>query len=159
MDASIVREINPRESTEELTRVFKAAYRVEASLLGVDRFPPLARSPDDLVHCGNEFFGAREAGSLLGAVELAHPTTNAAPLVIASLAVAPEHFRCGIGSQLVGFVLSKYADRAFNVSTGLNNLPALGLYRAHGFVVIGDFSTPEGIDMIRLGRCCPVHDR
>ena len=143
-----IEEIDASQWGEKIDRVFKSAYRTEAELLGVESFPPLDRSKEDLVVCGNRFIGFLSANDLCGAVELEScDVSGNGQVTITSLAVAPTHFRKGIGRALSQYVLDN-TDGCIHVTTGAENKPAIQLYSALGFVLVRRFKTPNGIAMV-----------
>ena len=138
--------IDAEQWLDEIDRVFKSAYRIEAALLGVESFPPLERSKSDLGTCDNEFVGFFSAGELCGVLEVER---DAGVAVIASLAVAPDRFRQGIAKSLVRYALD-HNDARLLVTTGAMNVPAIKLYTALGFEAIRHFETTDGIAMVEL---------
>ncbi|MGE0624192.1 MAG: GNAT family N-acetyltransferase [Pseudomonadales bacterium] len=140
--------LDPTTWGDEIDRIFKSAYRLEADLLGVDLFPPLERNIEDLAVCGNAFFGCLRNDELCGVMEIETPERGNTR-VIASLAVAPSHFRLGIGKALVQHALSSFRTPIL-VSTGADNEPAIRLYQALGFRFTTRFTTPDGIAMVEL---------
>ena len=67
-----------------------------------------------------------------------------------SLVVHPDHFRRGRGEALLGFVMRTGSAKAFTVETGAANAPAIALYEKLGFVVVGTYRTPVGIEKVRM---------
>ncbi len=132
---------------ESIRRTLHAAYRVEASIMGVTDFPPLARSAGDVATAPSAFYGCWLDGELAGVVEVEPGPGDAT--TIASLAVTPERFGLGIGTRLVRHALGLGARRV-RASTGRDNAPALALYRKVGFVAAGSDVTPEGIHVVHL---------
>lgn len=129
-----------------------AAYRQEADLLGVDTFPPLEQSLEDLQMSPTRFLGAFVAGALVGA--LGHePVPDAPGVLIVSLVVSPEWQRRGVGQALLHAAIQTCSGASMTVSTGARNEPALRLYHGAGFdeqsrQVIGQ----PGIELVRLCR-------
>jgi len=123
-------------------------------LLGVTDFPPLNRSTKDLVQCGNRFLGAVSGADLWGVLELERPHQPCDPTTIAALGVAPEKFRCGIGSRLVNHAVDAARGASFRVTTGAKNLPAIALYEGCGFAVIDQISAVDGVELIELVYPC-----
>jgi GNAT superfamily N-acetyltransferase len=111
---------------DEIDRVLKSAYAVEAELLGVESFPPLNRDKKDILSCGNRFIGSISDNNLCGVVELEDPEFGVTETTIASMAVAPSHLRQGIGRALVRSVVEK-EEGSFRVTTGTLNQPAIEL--------------------------------
>ena len=138
-----------RQVAEEVHRVMQAAYRVEADLLGVRDFVPLHRTVEDLRRADSVFLGLFREGRLAAVAELEQPPD--APLNIAALVVLPSHFRRGLGTRLLRQVLEEHGKGPITVSTGVRNLPALGLYARLGFREQRRWSV-EGIPMVTLLR-------
>ena len=109
----------------------QAAYRVEAELIGFDGIPQLHESIHDLQSHQLHWMGSWEGDVLAGFV-----AWNASynDCEIDRLAVHPDFHRRGHGRALVRSLLT---HRRVAVSTGTNNLPALGLYESLGFHRIG----------------------
>ena len=69
---------------------------------------------------------------------------------IQSLVVDPKYFRQGIGRKLVQYVLDKYEVELITVETGVDNLPAISLYKSFGFKEIKQWDTDHGVRKIRF---------
>ncbi len=140
----------------ELVALQRAAYAVEAELIGSDAIPPLHDTAETLVAASLTWFGRRDGETLLGAVAI-----DAGPdlVDIDRLVVSPLAFRRGVGSALVRHVLALAGDRRVTVSTGSANTPARALYARLGFDVTG---TDEVLPSLwvtrfahRVGHDCP----
>ena len=110
--------------------VQRAAYAIEAELIGYPRLPPLHETLEGLQATPEELWLCEEGGELCGVVGLEQ---HADELVIARLFVAPAAFRRGIGSALVEHALARARGRRVRVGTGARNAPALALYARFGF--------------------------
>lgn len=124
----------------ELVRLQRAAYAVEAALIGDDRIPPLHEGPADLRAARLRWFVVREAAELVAAVGF---TEHDGEVDIDRLVVHPSQHRRGLGRRLVERVL-RDAERAV-VATGRDNAPARGLYAALGFDHRGDREVLDGL--------------
>lgn len=124
----------------ELVRLQRAAYAVEAALIGDDRIPPLHEGPADLRAARLRWFVVREAAGLVAAVGF---TEHDGEVDIDRLVVHPSQHRRGLGRRLVERVL-RDAERAV-VATGRDNAPARHLYASLGFEHRGDREVPEGL--------------
>ena len=124
----------------ELVRLQRAAYAVEAALIGDDRIPPLHEGPADLRAARLRWFVVREAAGLVAAVGFAE---HDGEVDIDRLVVHPSQHRRGLGRRLVERVL-RDAERAV-VATGRDNAPARGLYAALGFDHRGDREVLDGL--------------
>lgn len=125
----------------ELLAVQRAAYLVEAALIGSDRIPPLHDDLASLTSAGLTWFGCRDDLGLLGAVAI---TTAGGVVDIDRLVVVPRAFRQGVGTALVTHVLD-LACGPVTVSTGRANTPARALYERAGFVVTGESEVEPGL--------------
>jgi ribosomal protein S18 acetylase RimI-like enzyme len=118
--------------------------------MGFDGIPPLHETLDELRECGERFFGSFDAAGLAGVVswkKLADGTVD-----ICRLVVAPRAFRMGHATALLDAVdLAEPAER-FSVSTGTANIPALMLYRRHGFAPVGTREVAPGVTVTLLER-------
>jgi len=110
--------------------VQRAAYAVEAELIGYPDLPPLHETLEALQATAEELWLCQEDDAVVGVVGLEH---GAEEMVIARLFVAPASFRRGIGSALVAHALSRARGRRVRVGTGARNAPALALYERFGF--------------------------
>ena len=120
----------------------RAAYAVEAALLGDDRIPPLHESLQALRSSPLSWLGAFEGDALVGAAAVAETTGE---LDVHRLVVAPSHHRRGIGRLLVSEVLRRAGDRPVLVATGRDNVPARRLYERTGFVPDGEDEVLPGL--------------
>jgi ribosomal protein S18 acetylase RimI-like enzyme len=177
-----IREMEPGADgtiAGQLFRVQRAAYAVEAALIGDDRIPALRESLDDLRAAPLHWLGAFTAGDapplapvpeppdaastrpcepagpqdpagrLVGAVAW---TEDATTLDIDRLVVDPAAHRRGVGRALVGAVLTRSGGRRVLVATGRANRPARALYESFGFIVLGDAEPVPGLWITRYER-------
>jgi ribosomal protein S18 acetylase RimI-like enzyme len=110
--------------------VQRAAYAIEAELIGYPDLPPLHETLAALQATAEELWLCQEGDAVVGVVGLEH---DAEEMVIARLFVAPASFRRGVGSALVAHALSLARGRRVRVGTGARNAPALALYERFGF--------------------------
>jgi ribosomal protein S18 acetylase RimI-like enzyme len=110
--------------------VQRAAYAIEAELIGYPDLPPLHETLAALQATEEELWLCEEGEDLVGVVGLEHAEDE---MVIARLFVAPACFRRGVGSALVAHALGQAAGRRVRVGTGARNAPALALYERFGF--------------------------
>jgi len=119
-----------------LLAIQRAAYGVEASLIGDHRIPPLHEDVEELRAAFLRWLGAFDDGDrLIGAVAWVE---DADELDINRLVVDPVAHRRGTGRELVQAVLSWAGSRRTTVSTGRRNLPARTLYQRLGFEQLED---------------------
>jgi ribosomal protein S18 acetylase RimI-like enzyme len=118
----------------QIHAILVLAHAQEAALLGPGPGGTAPRSARDLRTDGGYHLGAFDGDALVGALSLA-PDDEPSQIAIASLVVHPAHQRRGIARSLVGEALRRTAGTALAVTATAANLPALALYRSHGFVV------------------------
>lgn len=116
----------------QLLEVQRAAYLVEAELIGSFDIPPLHEDMETLQQTGETFYGYWVEEVLAGAISYKRTSSI---LDIHRLVVHPAYFRRGIGKNLVQFV-EQVEDgiETIIVSTGAKNVPAKRLYTQLGFV-------------------------
>ncbi len=129
--------------------VFQLSYKVEASLVGVEDFPPLRRSASDIQSSSSQFLGQWTGVNLVAVVEYAHGGED---LSIDSLVVHPQYFRRGLASQLLQSLLAKVQWQIAYVETAAANNPALVLYQKFEFSESKRWKTADGIDKVQLMR-------
>jgi ribosomal protein S18 acetylase RimI-like enzyme len=132
--------------------VYQLSYKVEASLVGVEDFPPLRRSASDIQTSSSQFLGQRIGADLAAVVEY---TRDGEALSIDSLVVHPEYFRRGLASELLQLLFAKVQWRTACVETATANNPAIVLYQKFGFSESKRWKTADGIDKIELKRINP----
>lgn len=131
----------------QIHSVFQHAYKVEADLIGVVDFPPLARTAENIKNAHTEFYGFTEETCLAAVIEIKN---DGKCLDIHSLVVAPEFFRKGIADKLIGYVLQSSHYLEAIVETAVLNKPAINLYQKHGFVEFKRFTPSHGIEKLAL---------
>jgi GNAT superfamily N-acetyltransferase len=108
-----------------IVEVQRAAYAVEAQLIGFDRIPPLLEAPGDVARLDLVLLGFIEGGILHGLVGF---DCVGDVVDVDRLAVRPPAFRQGIGRALLEDLHRRHQDAArFEVSTAVANVPALPL--------------------------------
>jgi ribosomal protein S18 acetylase RimI-like enzyme len=125
------------------------AYTQEAELIGVQDFPPLAVTPEDLMSSQNQFLGAFQESVLQGVLSLEESPTPSRTM-ISSLVVLPSAQRRGVGRVLVREALASNGTRPLWVQTALRNEPALALYRNEGFTMHGSVVLAPGLELVQL---------
>ena len=134
---------------DKIRSVFQVSYAVEAEILKAVDFPPLKRNLESFLSSSNTFYGYLKNEELAAVAEIDH--TNKA-IHIQSLVVDPAFFRQGIASKLVEFVLNSYDSKLFTVETGLENKPAIALYKKFNFKEVKQWDTDHGVRKIRFER-------
>lgn len=135
------------EIANQIYRVFQNSYKVEAKLIGTENFPPLARTAKEIENASTSFFGYYEEDVLAAVVEIA---CDAKHLEIHSLTVDPAFFRKGIADKLMDYTLKSFDFSEAIVETALVNIPAIRLYKKHGFVVFKQWTPSHGIEKVAL---------
>lgn len=128
----------------------QAAYTVESQLIGYPDLPPLRETETDLQHSGEQFLTYGEEGQLAGAVSYLRLGDM---LDICRLVVSPAYFRRGIAGKLLEAVeRSEPGIRQITVSTAEKNLPAVTLYKKHGYRVARRTVLADGLVLVELRK-------
>ena len=144
-------KINNKENkiAEEIRAIFQVSYTVEAEMLKAVDFPPLKRTVSQFLNSDSEFYAYYLIKNIAGVIEI----ENHEDLThIQSLVVYPKYFRNGIGSKLVQFILDTYKSRIFTVETGIDNHPAIKLYKSFGVQEQEQWDTDHGIRKVRFEK-------
>ena len=144
-------KINNKENkiAEEIRAIFQASYTVEAKMLKAVDFPPLQRTVSQFLKSDSEFYAYYLIENIAGVIEI----ENDEDLThIQSLVVYPKYFRNGIGSKLVRFILDNYEAKIFTVETGIDNHPAIKLYKSFGFQEQKQWDTNHGVRKVRFEK-------
>ncbi|MET9571042.1 GNAT family N-acetyltransferase [Streptomyces virginiae] len=156
-------QIRPLDLADDATaravhRIGRAAYAVEAEIIGFDGIPALRESlpemrAQDLRWVGAVCEGGELAGFLAWEEVPDGGTGTGAGIGIDRLCVAPAFFRRGVASLLLRHALAElFPGRSVNVTTGAANAPAVRLYEGLGFVRGADFSPAPGLTMASFSR-------
>lgn len=138
------------EVAGKIKQLHDAAYAVESSLLGLERFPPLNRTLESYAHAASTFFGYMRNGDVVGSIEV--EIRGPAECEIASLVVDPQFARQGIATKLMLCVLEMAGTRRVTVATAKDNYPATSLYEGLGFRQVDRWMTQDGLDIVQLAR-------
>ena len=147
----MITKINNKENkiAEEIRAIFQVSYTVEAKMLKAVDFPPLKRTVSQFLNSDSEFYAYYLIKNIAGVIEI----ENHEDLThIQSLVVYPKYFRSGIGSKLVQFILDNYKSKIFTVETGIDNHPAIKLYKSFGFQEQEQWDTNHGIRKVRFEK-------
>lgn len=127
-------DLNDLAQLEELWQLQKAAYLIEANLIGFYDIPPLKDTLNSLQNCNEIFYGYFIDNTLTGAISYKFLGEL---LDIHRMVVSPAHFRQGIAGKLLNFLLDEQVTtwniKKVIVSTGAKNEPAKQLYQRFGF--------------------------
>ena len=147
----MIRKINNKELSiaESLYDIFQASYAVEAELLQAVDFPPLQRTVLEFISSKSDFYAYYYDNNIAGIIEV---KSDEDLMHIQSLVVYPSYFRKGIATKLVQYVIDTYDTKVFTVETGVDNYPAIKLYKNFAFQEQSQWDTDHGIRKIRLKR-------
>ncbi len=149
---SMIQKLNNSQPAiaKEIRNVFQASYAVEAEILKAEDFPPLKRPLEKYIDIDTEFYGYLLNDEIVAVAELRFHLDF---IHIQSLVVHPDHFRKGIASQMMNFILDSFADcPRFMVETGVDNKPASDLYKKFGFHEVHQWDTDHGVRKIRFEK-------
>lgn len=127
----------------------RAAYAVEAELIGDDRIPALHEDVAGLRAAPLQWLAASTRDVLVGAVAWAE---RGGEVDVDRLVVAPGAHRRGVGSALVRAVLARAGGRRTTVATGRDNVPAGALYQRLGFTRVDDVEVLPGLWVTRYAH-------
>jgi ribosomal protein S18 acetylase RimI-like enzyme len=147
----LIEKINHKDiaSAQQMYLLFQASYKVEAALLKAENFPPLNRTVADFMKSDTEFYALLKNDRYAVIAEI---TIEDDCTAIDSLVVHPNYFRQGLGMQLMLFIISEMDSDIFVIETGLDNKPAISLYKKLGFREVSKWDTPFGIRKIKLKK-------
>jgi ribosomal protein S18 acetylase RimI-like enzyme len=131
----------------QIFTIFQNSYKVEAQLIGVDNFPPLLRSLEDIKVSKTQFYGFTEDNSLAAIIEVVVKDSR---IDINSLTVDPEFFRKGIADKLMAYILKELNCLQAIVETAVVNTPAINLYKKHGFAEFKRWTPSHGIEKLAM---------
>ena len=144
-------KINNKENkiAKEIRAIFQVSYTVEAKMLKAVDFPPLKRKVSQFLKSDSEFYAYYLIENIAGVIE---SKNNKDLTHIQSLVVYPKYFRNGIGRKLVQFILDNYKAKTFTVETGIDNHPAIKLYKSFGFQEQKQWDTNHGVRKVRFEK-------
>jgi ribosomal protein S18 acetylase RimI-like enzyme len=132
---------------QQIRVVFQVSYAVEAVLLKAIDFPPLKRTIHEFINSDTDFYGYWKDEKLAGVIEI---RSQKKLVHIQSLVIHPDNFRQGIASQLLQFTFDHYHTEIFMVETGVDNEPAIQLYKRFNFKEVKQWDTDHGIRKVRF---------
>jgi len=135
------------EISKKIRSVFQSSYKIEAELLNAVDFPPLKRTLENFINSSTAFFGYIKNKELAGVIEI---NSTADFTSINSLVVDPAFFRQGVAQKLMEFAFNTFDSNLFLVETGLENGPAIALYKKFGFKEVKQWDTDHGVRKIKM---------
>jgi ribosomal protein S18 acetylase RimI-like enzyme len=135
------------EVAKQIFSIFQNSYKVEAQLIDTLDFPPLSRSAENIENSKTLFYGYTENKCLAAIIEV---SIKGMCLEIDSLTVDPSCFRKGIADKLIRYVLGTFELTKATVETAVSNLPAIKLYKKHGFVEFKRWTPSHGIQKLAM---------
>jgi ribosomal protein S18 acetylase RimI-like enzyme len=135
---------------ERVLEIQRAAYAVEAGMVGYDAIPPLHETLAELQAQPLIFLGVSCDHVLAGVLGYRREGDT---VDIDRLAVDPAFFRRGLATKLLRelFVRERAATR-ITVSTGFGNQPAIDLYERFEFHQVGVAEPLPGVRIVLLER-------
>ena len=133
-----------------MVEIQRAAYAIEATIIGDDVIPPLHETLAELQAAPLTFLGASCDHVLAGVLGYRRDRDT---VDIDRLAVDPAFFRRGLATKLLRelFVRERDATR-FTASTGFGNQPAIDLYERFEFHRVGVAEPLPGVRIVLLER-------
>ncbi|MFS0782689.1 GNAT family N-acetyltransferase [Bacillus sp. 1P06AnD] len=133
---------------EELLSIQLPAYRVEAELIGCHDIPALKQTARTIQQSEDTYTAFFQEDKMAGFISYGQEDRK---LRICSLVVHPDYFRKGIGQKILCFFLENLAgEQCIIVSTGSRNIPALALYKKHGFKEVNQHPIGNGVYLTEL---------
>lgn len=144
-----LRAIDPTDipTADRIVEIQRAAYAVEAALIGFDGIPQLTETAEQVrQHEPMCWIGAFLDRTLVGLIAYEETDTE---VDIDRLAIDPGVARQGFGRLLVQSVPT---NKPAIVSTGAKNEPAVRLYSAEGFEPTDSIEISPGVMLARFRR-------
>ena len=133
-----------------VVEIQSAAYAVEADPVGYDTIPPLHETVAELQSQPLILLGVSCDRTLAGVLGYRRDGDTVG---IDRLAVDPVFFRRGLATKMLRELFAREREaRAFTVSTGLGNQPAVSLYQRFGFRIFGEVEPAPGARVVVLQR-------
>jgi len=127
--------------------IFQVSYAIEAKLLNTTDFPPLKRSSIDILNSDTDFYGLLDEKGFIGIIEIKRGNST---IHIQSLVVDPIFFRQGIAGKLPACVFETFNSNTYTVETGVDNLPAITLYKKFEFKEVKQWDTDHGVRKVEF---------
>ncbi|WP_416826798.1 GNAT family N-acetyltransferase [Ectobacillus polymachus] len=124
--------LETEKDAKEILRLQILSYQVEADIMKFTGIPRLYDTVEDIQSCPETFYGYFFDNRLVGCISF---VKQEHVLEICRMVVHPDHFKKGIATALLRFVLQMDRDvTTYVVHTGTANVPATSLYKKFGFV-------------------------
>lgn len=143
-------DLSNNHLAQAVYQIQKAAYQIEAELLGTAEIPPLQESFEGLQKVDETFIGFYQASRLLGVIsyKVADQIID-----IYRLFIHPDVLRQGVGRKLIDYVVSQNLEcRKMIVATGEKNYPAVKFYRSYGFETESKTILSENLTVIHFSK-------
>lgn len=131
----------------QIYTVFQRAYQIEADIIGVNNFPPLFRTQNDITKAKTVFYALKKQQHIAALAEI---TLDANRLDIHSFVVDPNYFRQGLATQLLNALLAFPNYTQAFVETAVKNIPAIKLYEKQGFEIVKQWTPDHGIEKVAM---------
>ncbi|CAM4274190.1 acetyltransferase [Bacillus manliponensis] len=125
------------------------AYKVEAKYIKTDAIPRLYDTVADIQNCDETFYGYWIQDDLAGFISFVHQDNMTD---IHRLVVSPNYFHQGIASLLLQHIFQLHPASNCIVQTGKKNIPAISLYKKHGFTQKQEFHVHNELVLIQLEK-------
>jgi ribosomal protein S18 acetylase RimI-like enzyme len=145
-------DLSDRPTAARVVEIQRAAYAVEAALIGFDGIPARSATLENLLATAMRFewSGIRSAGTVVAAMAV---SMESGMCDIDRLVVDPGWFRRGLARALLSALPTGVA---VTVSTGSANGPGIALYEGMGFVAESVETVAPGLEVTHLRR--PAHE-
>ena len=137
------------EVAEQIIKLQKASYKVEAEIIEFRQIPPLLEFPEDIINRKETYYGYFIERHLAGIISY---IIESDVLDIYKVAIHPSFFRRGIATQLIKFIERTEGINKITVATGLKNSPAVKLYASLGFVKIHECEVEKGVSIVSFEK-------
>jgi ribosomal protein S18 acetylase RimI-like enzyme len=131
-------DLSDEATARTVHQVVRAAYLVEAELIGSDAIPALHETPERMRALPLRWLGIGAPEAVLGW------SPEGDGVDIDRLCVRPDRFRRGLASALLTELLAR-TEGPVTVATGAANAPAVALYQRHGFTRTGTVEPVPGL--------------
>ena len=128
----------------------RAAYALEAALIGFGGIPTLHETADAVARLDLVVLGALDGGRLVGILGYRRMDDD---VDVDRLAVDPGALRTGVATALLEELHRREDDaRTFHVTTGADNGPAVALYTRLGYERAADRVLANGLRLAEFAR-------